>query len=582
MALPSERVTVDQLLRVLRAEKDNLVRLAEDEKREDYSIRTSFGERLLFTRPRRELLERADVRRFKRDCNAAGYSFDDVGLPQWIAIVCRDQNLDPRNVWEMSLDDFSSAVGAKGAGSDETGQGGNAKRDLVSEWRRLSERFLRNASESEVKATEAIAGALLPTTRQHGLQLTFLEPSAAELQVHMRQPDVIAHLWSTCWTGFVIGLSLSPAASIPNPVVFTSEHRGGPNDITVGSTDKADWRIRAENYAAVCDRLADEVSAMKLADPVPANENHVTSSALPISRQFFAGRFRELAEPVKLQQVSEESGEMWAGFNAMNVAGELFIAAVDRGYLQSLPGAHDWVATYREALKRSAAGKRVGFANGQILTYPNTGTICVYRVCPHNLFLEIAGGPVKNDVFNDGGKLIYKGATQPMGLLPDALRNLFPKETWPLGKTADEARDIMQLRTKRMADRCALACRLLADLLEQEQATSTATIGQGGEPANGIGDKRPKIIAHGSGCYSIAGSTPKRVDENEDYVLQTFLAVPALNLTDLEKQSGVSRPNDVLKRLRTKYGGIFAPAIHLPSGKGQGGYHVSIRPAESA
>lgn len=137
---------------------------------------------------------------------------------------------------------------------------------LVGQWRSLADRFRRIAnndcSESEVKATAAVCGPVLPRMRDAGLipANLILEPSAAELQEHAGQPDVIAHLWSTCWISFVGVLSLNPAAAIPNPLVFKSEHRGGPNSITVGSTDKADWRIRAENYAAVCDALADETA----------------------------------------------------------------------------------------------------------------------------------------------------------------------------------------------------------------------------------------------------------------------------------------------------------------------------------
>ncbi len=94
----------------MRAEKHNLAGLADDEEREDYSVRTSFRERLLYTRPLRDLLERADVRRFKRDCVVAGYSFDADGALQWVALACRDNGLDLRKGEDSSLDDFCKLV----------------------------------------------------------------------------------------------------------------------------------------------------------------------------------------------------------------------------------------------------------------------------------------------------------------------------------------------------------------------------------------------------------------------------------------------------------------------------------------
>jgi hypothetical protein len=86
-----------------------------------------------------------------------------------------------------------------------------------------------------------------------------LEPAAAELQEHAGQPDVIAHLWTSCWTTFVAVLSLNPAGPIPNPLAFKSERR---ESVVVGKTNKDDWRIRAENFAVVCDELAGKVAGV--------------------------------------------------------------------------------------------------------------------------------------------------------------------------------------------------------------------------------------------------------------------------------------------------------------------------------
>jgi hypothetical protein len=145
---------------------------------------------------------------------------------------------------------------------------------LEGQWRSLAERFRRIAgndcSESEVKATAAVCGPVLPRMRNAGLipANLILEPSAAELQEHAGQPDVIAHLWSTCWISFVLVISqprINPGFPIPNALAIKSEHRGGPNDITVGGTNAKDWRIRAENYAAVCDALADGCGSVETA-----------------------------------------------------------------------------------------------------------------------------------------------------------------------------------------------------------------------------------------------------------------------------------------------------------------------------
>jgi len=140
---------------------------------------------------------------------------------------------------------------------------------LEGQWRGLAERFRDNANndsgETDVKATAAVCGPVLPRMRDAGIipANLILEPSAAELQEHAGQPDVIAHFWSTCWISFVSVIShprINPGFPTPNPLAITSEHRGGPEQVTVGRTDTKNWQIRARNYAAVCDWLADETA----------------------------------------------------------------------------------------------------------------------------------------------------------------------------------------------------------------------------------------------------------------------------------------------------------------------------------
>jgi hypothetical protein len=70
------------------------------------------------------------------------------------------------------------------------------------------------------------------------------------------------------------------------------------------------------------------------------------------------------------------------------------------------------------------------------------------------------------------------------------------------------------------------------------------------------------------------------VTEREDTVLATFLEHGAMNRPSLGSRSGYGeKALTVLRGLRTKYDGAFAPHIRFPGGKGKGGYHVSVRRA---
>jgi hypothetical protein len=92
------------------------------------------------------------------------------------------------------------------------------------------------------------------------------------------------------------------------------------------------------------------------------------------------------------------------------------------------------------------------------------------------------------------------------------------------------------------------------------------------------------IISHGEGRYSVGGSDPVTVTASENLVLQAFINRGTLNGSALKRLTGTPNyDNDdapkVLRKLRTKYGKRFAPAITLPGSKGKGGYQVRIRPA---
>jgi hypothetical protein len=90
------------------------------------------------------------------------------------------------------------------------------------------------------------------------------------------------------------------------------------------------------------------------------------------------------------------------------------------------------------------------------------------------------------------------------------------------------------------------------------------------------GDAVQPIVALGARQYRIGHTRPVVVDEFEDNVLQTFLELRTMDQPTLEDLSGVHHAPKVLKRLREKYGGMFAAAITLPGGRGKGGSHVEI------
>jgi hypothetical protein len=94
------------------------------------------------------------------------------------------------------------------------------------------------------------------------------------------------------------------------------------------------------------------------------------------------------------------------------------------------------------------------------------------------------------------------------------------------------------------------------------------------------------ILFHGdpgrSRAYSIGTHQAVAVSEREHAVLQAFLSVaPALDGGSLSRACNLGSEDavGVLAALRTKYEGIFEPAITIPGGKGKGGYRVRIAPA---
>jgi hypothetical protein len=86
------------------------------------------------------------------------------------------------------------------------------------------------------------------------------------------------------------------------------------------------------------------------------------------------------------------------------------------------------------------------------------------------------------------------------------------------------------------------------------------------------------IIAVGERNYQIGDSRPIKVTDREDTVLRTFIESPTMEYDELADKSGLdpAAAVRVLRGLTTKYKGLFGTAIHLPGGKGKGGYHVRI------
>jgi hypothetical protein len=97
------------------------------------------------------------------------------------------------------------------------------------------------------------------------------------------------------------------------------------------------------------------------------------------------------------------------------------------------------------------------------------------------------------------------------------------------------------------------------------------------ETARGEQPLQVIILSCGEKQYRVEGANPVTVDENEDNVLQAFLERASMDEEALRNKSGAPHAAKVLKRLKTKFGGMFNHAIRRPGGKGKGGYHVSIR-----
>lgn len=104
---------------------------------------------------------------------------------------------------------------------------------------------------------------------------------------------------------------------------------------------------------------------------------------------------------------------------------------------------------------------------------------------------------------------------------------------------------------------------------EQQQQKATGRVPQP-EPAITLLD--------GQRCG--VGRDVKPVTESEYAVLETLFDLQAkgeyASIAVLADRSGYAKPNEILGRLRTKYGGQFAPYIFFPGGPRNGGYAAKI------
>lgn len=151
------------------------------------------------------------------------------------------------------------------------------------------------------------------------------------------------------------------------------------------------------------------------------------------------------------------------------------------------------------------------------------------------------------------------------------------KDVWPpSADDVDYRRAISAIRQiARMLDaspdKAASGIRFADDLASEVKKLKSA-------PSTAAND-HTIILDLGNRLYRI-GQIEKQVTRAEDNVLQTFLDAPAQDTADLIAATKSDRAPRVLRELRSKYDGIFAPAITLPRSKGAGGYVVRVKAPE--
>jgi hypothetical protein len=87
----------------------------------------------------------------------------------------------------------------------------------------------------------------------------------------------------------------------------------------------------------------------------------------------------------------------------------------------------------------------------------------------------------------------------------------------------------------------------------------------------------PVIVRVGDGAWLFPGEAfPRALSDDEDQVLTSFLAKPAMTLPELIDRSTVKHAARVVARLLSKYPAL-AGALRRPGGKGRGGYAARVK-----
>jgi hypothetical protein len=89
------------------------------------------------------------------------------------------------------------------------------------------------------------------------------------------------------------------------------------------------------------------------------------------------------------------------------------------------------------------------------------------------------------------------------------------------------------------------------------------------------------IIYYGNRIFGVGERREVLAAQKAD-VLMAFLKLNPMDEPQLIDQSGYPKAARILAGLRDQFGGMFAPYIVCPGGRGQGGYKVEIRDESGA
>jgi hypothetical protein len=141
--------------------------------------------------------------------------------------------------------------------------------------------------------------------------------------------------------------------------------------------------------------------------------------------------------------------------------------------------------------------------------------------------------------------------------------------------TAQVSHRLRQLASNARADD--RATRKIEEMLLAHETTQADAAGPGYAP--GKKRRQPTIYGDGKGNYRVGRGECVCVSEDEDTILQAFSECHTMDTAKLKERSGIvtSDASRIVRGLRKKYGGRFAPAIRTPGKKGRGGYHAVVK-----